>query len=49
MNIDTKELLTALCAIPTVSGYEARGADALDTLALPYFDEVKHTPVGNHI
>jgi putative aminopeptidase FrvX len=49
LNIDTKELLTALCAIPTVSGYEARGASALDALALPYFDEVKHTPVGNHI
>lgn len=49
MNIDTKQLLAALCEIPTVSGFEARGADALDALALRYFDEVKHTPVGNHI
>jgi Cellulase M and related proteins len=42
-------LLTELCAIPTVSGFEKRGGDALDKLALPYFDEAVHTPVGNHI
>jgi len=49
LNIDTKQLLTELCKIPTVSGFEARCAEALDALALPYFDEVRHTPVGNHI
>lgn len=49
MNIDTVKLLTALCEIPSVSGFEAQGAEALDALALQYFDEVRHTPVGNHI
>lgn len=49
MEIDIKQLLTALCAIPTVSGFEKRAGGALDALAKPYFDESLHTPVGNHI
>ncbi len=49
MEIDIQKLIAELCAIPTVSGFEKSAADALDKLALPYFDEAMHTPVGNHI
>ncbi len=38
--INTKELISQLCNIMSVTGYEYRGAEELNALISPYFDEV---------
>ena len=46
---DTKELVTALASIMSISGQEERGREKLCALAGSYFDEYLPDPSGTHV
>lgn len=46
--ISLKELIFSTCSIMSVSGFEGRGKDALNSLIGSYFDRYETDAVGNH-
>jgi endoglucanase len=46
--ISLKELIFSSCSIMSVSGFEGRGKDALNSLIGEYFDRYETDAVGNH-
>lgn len=42
-----KEVLSELCTLPGLSGYEAPVSDAVKTLWTPYVDEINRSKLGN--
>lgn len=47
--MQTKQLLTDLCGLMSVVGFESYDEAALTRLVEPYFDEHEYDAVGNHI
>ena len=47
--MEIKKLLTDLCSLMSVVGYEYHDGDKLTEIVAPYFDEHEHDSVGNHI
>lgn len=47
--IDTKMLISQLCSIMSVTGYEGRGKDELIALISPYFDRVYEAVGGSYV
>lgn len=47
--MQTKQLLTELCGLMSVVGFESNDETALTKLVEPYFDEHEYDAVGNHI
>ena len=47
--MEIKKLLTDLCSLMSVVGYEYHDGDKLTEIVSPYFDEHEHDNVGNHI
>ena len=46
---DTKELVTSLTSIMSISGQEERGRETLCSILQPYFDEYIPDPSGTHV